>query len=809
MANLISQVKPFNASEASIPDYGLRASAIQYGTCSTAAETAAKTVTCATFLSTYLTEGAIVAVKFSNTNSAAVGNLTLNVNSTGAKPIKYIYNGNLSNLPAVGYLKANQIYLFYYDGTNWVMLLNYDTNDVSALDVSVPNPLDEAEWNSNVTVGTVDSVTLGFKMPAYPGKATQVATTASDTGDLRVLLSTSANDTEETDNVKKDSDLKYNPSTNNLSVTKINGVTVGNSPKFTDTLPPTVDIPSTTPTLTFGGETTLMTYGGTAVKVNTPSITHQTIKQDGITGATVNRYATCSTAGATAAKTADITTGTFELSAGSRVTVKFANANTANSPTLNINSKGAKNIFHRGTQITNGANKALLAGACDFVYDGTQWNLIGNYHDETAVSVPATSPQAQFGQNVDIGTVNNTTFRVTMPAAPTQTHYTAKLYAGASNGSANATTTNNNTHLILTDNDTATTRVKVIGTGTTTVTSDSSGTITINSVDDYDGTVTEVKAGPGLNVGTSDVAESATKSSITTGGTLRLTTTGVTAGTYQGITVDKYGRVTGASNQGYVTSSGVTKVRVQATSPVVSSQNTEQTSSLNTTISLADAYGDTKNPYDTKHPHTVLAGPSTGTGAADAQLPTFRALVAEDLPNIGSITNAGAITSETTMVTSDGIVFTDASDSNKIKRSPMTAGVSTLINSLGEGTSPANRNDYIVAQYANGGTTTTTYHRRKLSNIFAALDSSDIVSALGYTPYNAENPNGYTNTSVKGDAETTYRTGQVNLTPANLGISATTTSVTVGSTTFNKYTHPTSAGNKHVPAGGSSGQFLG
>jgi hypothetical protein len=39
--------------------------------------------------------------------------------------------------------------------------------------------------------------------------------------------------------------------------------------------------------------------------------------------------------------------------------------------------------------------------------------------------------------------------------------------------------------------------------------------------------------------------------------------------------------------------------------------------------------------------------------------------------------------------------------------------------------------------------------------------------------------------SVKGNAESSYRTGQVNLTPANLGISATSTSVTVGSTTFN------------------------
>ena len=58
-------------------------------------------------------------------------------------------------------------------------------------------------------------------------------------------------------------------------------------------------------------------------------------------------------------------------------------------------------------------------------------------------------------------------------------------------------------------------------------------------------------------------------------------------------------------------------------------------------------------------------------------------------------------------------------------------------------------------------------------------------------------------TSVKGNAESSYRTGQVNLTPANLGISATTTSVTVGSTTFNKYTHPTGDGNLHVPATGT------
>lgn len=122
-------------------------------------------------------------------------------------------------------------------------------------------------------------------------------------------------------------------------------------------------------------------------KVASALTSHQTIKQDGITGATANRFGTCSTAAGTAAKAVSITSGTFNLEAGARVSVKFSNANTANTPTLNVNSKGAKNIFHRGAQITSGANKALLAGTVEFVYDGTQWHLLGNYYDTT--SIPA------------------------------------------------------------------------------------------------------------------------------------------------------------------------------------------------------------------------------------------------------------------------------------------------------------------------------------------------------------------------------------------------------------------------------------
>ena len=104
---------------------------------------------------------------------------------------------------------------------------------------------------------------------------------------------------------------------------------------------------------------------------------HQTIKQDGITGATVNRFGTCSIAAGTAAKTVSITNGTFSLEAGAKVTVKFTNANTASTPTLAVGGTAAKYIFYNGVKIEGGDAKNLLRGVCEFIYDGTQYHLIG------------------------------------------------------------------------------------------------------------------------------------------------------------------------------------------------------------------------------------------------------------------------------------------------------------------------------------------------------------------------------------------------------------------------------------------------
>ena len=106
----------------------------------------------------------------------------------------------------------------------------------------------------------------------------------------------------------------------------------------------------------------------------------------------------------------------------------------------------------------------------------------------------------------------------------------------------------------------------------------------VPSGDDTD--VTQVTAGAGLNTTSAD--SSADGGSITTTGTLYLTKTAVAPGTYQGITVDKYGRVTGASNQGYTTNTGtVTSVGItQGTGVTVS--GSPVTTSGNITVGLAD-----------------------------------------------------------------------------------------------------------------------------------------------------------------------------------------------------------------------------
>jgi len=86
-------------------------------------------------------------------------------------------------------------------------------------------------------------------------------------------------------------------------------------------------------------------------------------------------------------------------------------------------------------------------------------------------------------------------------------------------------------------------------------------------------------------------------------------------------------------------SSGGTVTSVTGTSPVVSSGGTTPA------ISLASGYGDTQNPYASKTANYVLAAPNGSAGT-----PTFRALVAADIPALSYLSSIGV----TAPITSTG-----------------------------------------------------------------------------------------------------------------------------------------------------------
>lgn len=90
---------------------------VVYGVCSTGASVSEKVVSGVKGF--VLNTGSIIAVKFANTNAATESTLTLNVNGTGAKPIKY----RGATIPAnKNHLSAGRLYWFVYDGTNYEII---------------------------------------------------------------------------------------------------------------------------------------------------------------------------------------------------------------------------------------------------------------------------------------------------------------------------------------------------------------------------------------------------------------------------------------------------------------------------------------------------------------------------------------------------------------------------------------------------------------------------------------------------------------------------------------------------------------
>lgn len=251
-------------------------------------------------------------------------------------------------------------------------------------------------------------------------------------------------------------------------------------------------------------------------------------------------YGTSSTAAETQAKTAAMTPNSnFSLETGVRIAIKFSAANSVSSPTLNVNSTGAKTIQFRGAALTSSLYYWAANSVVEFMYDGTYWQMLGapnntnstytvnnatitlsagtglsgggdfttnqssaetitfslassgvtagTYGPSANVSgsngATITVPQITVDTYGRVTSVTNRTYTSVDTNTDTNTHYTTKLFATSSSGTAHAATTNGNTYLRLFDDSTARQSIKITGSGATSVTSDANGVITISSTD--------------------------------------------------------------------------------------------------------------------------------------------------------------------------------------------------------------------------------------------------------------------------------------------------------------------------------------
>jgi hypothetical protein len=196
----------------------------------------------------------------------------------------------------------------------------------------------------------------------------------------------------------------------------------------------------------------------------------------------------------------------------------------------------------------------------------------------------------------------------------------------------------------------------------------------------------------------------------------------------------------------YFGGGGGTVTGVTATSPVNSSGGVAPT------ISLATAYGDTLNPYASKTANYVLASPDGSSG-----VPTFRAIVASDIPTLNQNTTGTAAN------------ITASSNSTLTTLSALSLPYSQLSGTVptwNQNTTGTASNVTGTVAIANGGTGATT--------------AGTALSNLGAYP--SSNPSGYT--SNVGTVTNVSGTGTVN----GISLSGSVTSsgnLTLGGTLSN------------------------
>lgn len=104
----------------------------------------------------------------------------------------------------------------------------------------------------------------------------------------------------------------------------------------------------------------------------------------------ISHYATCTTAATTVQKEAILEHGALTLEIGARIFVKFTNTINATNPTLKIGENEAKPIYYNGAAL--GKNLTDAGGTYEFVYNGSQWELVGDLDTNSSYTPASATP---------------------------------------------------------------------------------------------------------------------------------------------------------------------------------------------------------------------------------------------------------------------------------------------------------------------------------------------------------------------------------------------------------------------------------
>ena len=374
-----------------------------FGTTDTGADTATKVVTLSDTTGWSLRAGVIVGVKTTSADNTA-SNVKLQVNGSAAKSIWYngaAYTG--SNKQISGW--NNHVIYYLFDGTYWCFL----NNDNNYRDSNTWTALVGATSSANGSVGYINAVppSDGYNTKYFRADGTwavppdnntwtgMVGATSSANGSVGFINATPPKSGYNTKYWRADGSWTVPPNDNTHRPIQVNGTEIlGDN--------------TTALNLKAGTNVSVTNSSGTVTIASTDTNTHRPIQVDGtevlgdnttalnlaggsnvtltessgtVTIAATNTtytpqklgfgYGTCTTAAATAAKTASLSG--YTLVTNGIIAIKFTKAVPAGA-TLNVNSKGAKNIFYHGAAINSGVLNANDVGV--FIYDGTQYHLL-------------------------------------------------------------------------------------------------------------------------------------------------------------------------------------------------------------------------------------------------------------------------------------------------------------------------------------------------------------------------------------------------------------------------------------------------